>query len=151
MPVIIVGADAPPGPQIAALLGERGGEVRAFVSEPGVAGALRSHGVKVATGDISDASHVGGAALGCHSAVLVAPAATDGREMAFAVDPAGVVAGWATAMAEAGVVRIIWVSEDEEPGSLRAAAPQFAAVDTRGRSGAEVAADVAAADDAAAG
>ncbi len=109
MPVIVVGADTPTGEAIVGALLRRQGEVRAFVSDPAAGVRLREAGAKVALGDVSDASHVAGASLNCFTAVLVTRAATDRRERAFAAAPEAVYAGWAEALADAGVRRAIWV------------------------------------------
>ena len=84
MPVIVVGADTPVGLSIVSALIEPDREVRAFVTDPDVSASLKAQGVKVALGDVSDPSHVGGACLNCFSAVLVTEAARDDRERAFA-------------------------------------------------------------------
>lgn len=115
MPVIVVGADTPAGRAVVEALTPRPGEVRAFVSDPVVAEALRARGVKVAVGDVSDASHLEGAAADAFCAVLLVEAARDGRERAFAPDEAGVVAAWAEAIVAAGVRRAIWVGLDAPP------------------------------------
>lgn len=109
MPVIVVGADTPIGRPIVDALLEPDREVRAFVSDIGVAEDLRRVGVKVALGDVSDPSHIGAACLNCFSAVLVTEAARDARERAFAPSPERVIQGWADAVAEAAVSRVIWV------------------------------------------
>jgi len=114
MPVIVIGADTPVGAAIVEVLATEDREVRAFVSDPAAAGELRRRGIKTALGDVSDGSHVGGAALNCFDAVLVGQAATDGRERSFAADPAGVAAAWAEGLADAGVRRAIWVVADPE-------------------------------------
>ena len=108
MPVIVIGGDTPVGRAIVHRLTERTGDVRAFVSSADEATTLRSRGVKVAVGDLSDDSHVREAAAGAFCAVLVTEAATDGRELAFAA-PGEVVAGWLRATEEAGVTRVIVV------------------------------------------
>ena len=148
MPVIVIGADTEVGDQIIAALLPRDGEVRAFVSDVGAAGALKRMGVKVAIGDISDGSHVGAAALHTFTAVAITLAAGDGRETAFADDAAGVFKQWADGIREAGVTRVIVVGEDPD-GVLTSAAPEAAVVPGEGRSGDEVAAEVARLDDAA--
>ena len=84
MPVMIIGADTTLGPAIVDALAVRGGEVRAFVSTVEVVDALRAKRVKTALGDISDGTHVGGAALTAFVAVVIAEAASDDRERAFA-------------------------------------------------------------------
>jgi putative NADH-flavin reductase len=110
MPVIVVGADTPVGEEIIEALLEPEREVRAFVSSADTATELRRKGVKVATGDVSDLSHVEGASLNCFSAVLIAEAAHDGRQRAFASTPSAVLDGWASAVR--GVQRVIWVGID---------------------------------------
>lgn len=153
VPVIVVGADTPQGRPIVEALLERAGEVRAFVSDPAAAADLKEFGVKVAVGDVSDPSHVGGATLQVFSAVAVAAAARDRRPRAFADDPEDVLATWAQAFADAGVRRVIYVDDRPTPRiveAFRRAVPEVATVDTRDRSHAEVAARVAALDDIAA-
>ena len=153
MPAIVVGADHPLGGAIIAALGSREGEVRAFVSDPQTGATLKEQGIKVATGDVSDASHVGGASLNAFTAVLVMAAAVDGRETAFADDPAGVYRAWAEGVRAGGVRRVIWVDTPATPvpeGLLKASAPETAVVTGGGRPPAEVAAEVARLDDAAA-
>ena len=109
MPVIVVGADTPVGLSVVSALIEPDREVRAFVTDAEVGTSLKAQGVKVALGDVSDPSHVGGACLNCFSAVLVTEAARDERERAFARDPLTVLEGWAEAAREADVARVIWV------------------------------------------
>lgn len=115
MPVIVVGADTGNGRAIVEALVEPDREVRAFVSDIGAAEELRTMGVKVALGDVSDPSHVGGACTRCFTAVLVTEAATDGRERSFADGPDEVLAGWAEAVGDAGVTRVIWVGDGSYP------------------------------------
>ncbi|UCG40921.1 MAG: NAD(P)H-binding protein [Acidimicrobiia bacterium] len=110
MPVIVIGADTPGGEEIVTRLLAREGQVRAFVTDRSVADRLKPLGVKVATGDVSDDSHVGAAATRCFSAVLLTTAASDDRERSFATTPERVIEGWRNAMSEAGVRRAIWVS-----------------------------------------
>ena len=127
MPVIVVGADTSLGEAIThALVGE-GGEVRAFVTSLDAAERLKERGVKVAIGDVSDASHIAGAAYQTFCAVLIAEAATDGRERAFAPDRTGVIAAWVEALEEAAPTRAIWVT-DEAPGEKALAATSESAV-----------------------
>jgi hypothetical protein len=90
-----------------------GREVRAFVTDPEVAGRIRGSGAKVALGDLSDSSHVEAACMHCFTAVLVTEAARDQRERAFAEEADQVLQGWAGAVAAAGVTRVIWVGDDE--------------------------------------
>ncbi|MEX0757423.1 MAG: NAD(P)H-binding protein [Acidimicrobiia bacterium] len=115
MPVIVVGADTAVGRAIVDALLEPDREVRAFVSDLGAAEELREQGVKVALGDVSDPSHVGGACTRCFSAVLITEAATDDRERSFARTPGAVLAGWVEAVQDAQVTRVIWVGEGAIP------------------------------------
>jgi len=145
MPVIVIGADHPLGAVVIARLSQPGREVRAFVTSPEAAERLRSTGVKVALGDISDASHVSGACLNCFSAVMIGEAARDGREISFAQSPDEVWQGWAQALTEARVRRAIWVMEGSSPpGGVE----EVATVSAGGRGPADVAEEVAALDDA---
>ena len=114
MPVIVIGADTAVGEAAVEKIVPAAAEVRAFISDLQQADTLRSHGVKVAIGDVSDSSHVEAAALNCFCAVLVAEAATDGRERSFASDAQAVWEGWAAAVRNAGVNRTIWVSTQAE-------------------------------------
>ncbi len=115
MPVIVVGADTPAGEKIIDEVIAPDREVRAFVSDPATGVRFRQAGVKVALGDVSDASHVSGACLRCHTAVLVCEAARDGREISFATDADEVLTQWAQAVSEAGVRRVIWVANHPVP------------------------------------
>lgn len=145
MPVIVVGADTAVGEKIIAGVAGADREVRAFVSDPSYGARLKEKGIKVALGDISDASHVSGACLRCHTAVLVCEAAHDGREISFAADARELFAHWAQAVAEAGVQRVIWVADHPVPTT---ATPEQATVDSR-LSLPEIAEKVATLDDAA--
>jgi len=150
MPVVVVGADTPLGARVVAALAGRAGEIRAFVSDEAAGAALRERGLKVAVGDVSDASHVGAAALGCFAAVLVEACTTDGRALDFAADPAAVIDAWAGALSEAGVRRIIWLGGAAgPPPPVRRAAPEVAGVRTDLLSAEAAAAEVARLDDAA--
>ncbi len=149
MPVIVIGADTEIGEAIVEALLPRRGEVRAFVSDPDAAARLKERGVKVAVGDVSDASHVGGAALNTFSAVLVPEAATDARERSFAAGASQVFAMWAEALGDAGVHRAIWLAAEDLESLPIATAPEVAIVATAGRAHADVAADVASLDEAA--
>ena len=113
--MIVVGADTPAGESILAQARPTEREVRVFVTDEPKAQHLKSLGYKVATGDVSDESHVEGAALRCFSAVLIVEAATDDRERSFADTPENVLRGWARAVANAGVRRVIWVTGEEIP------------------------------------
>lgn len=147
MPVIVVGADTPMGETIMDALLPRDGEVRAFVTSERVAADLKARGVKVAIGDVSDGSHVGGAALNAFCAVLVEAAAADSRERSFAADADEVAAAWIEGLNDAAVTRAIFVGSDP-PDAARLKA-EFAVVDPAGLSPTEVAARVAELEDAA--
>ena len=133
MPVILIGADTATGMAIASSLLPRDGEVRAFVTDPEAAAALKQLGAKVAIGDVSDGSHVGGAALNCFCAILVAEAAEDERDRAFAASPDEVIAGWVVGVAEAAVTRVIWVGAEPAPEAVRAVGAEFVSVVTTDR------------------
>jgi putative NADH-flavin reductase len=148
MPVIVVGADTEVGHAVLAALAGRDGEVRAFVSDPAQAEALRRQRVKVAVGDVSDGSHVGGAALGAFCAVLLEAAAADERERSFAATPDAVIAAWADGLSDARVHRVIWVGSRPVPEALRAAAAEVAGVPSAGRTSDAIATDVARLDEA---
>jgi uncharacterized protein YbjT (DUF2867 family) len=142
MPVIVLGADTTIGEAIVGALVSRGGEIRAFVTDPARAAALRAQGVKVAVGDLSDGSHVTAAAHDAFSAVLVGAAASDGRPLAFANDTTEVLEAWAEALREAGVQRAIWVDDSGlvfPVGSI----PEVTVVDPAGRADQDVARRVA--------
>ena len=126
MPVIVVGADTEAGRVVLEALLEPGREVRAFVSDAKVAVELRALGAKVALGDVSDDTHIEGAATNCFSAVLITQAASDGRERAFATSPEKVLEGWARAVAAVAVTRVIWVGTGELPDTKT---PETATVD----------------------
>ena len=126
MPVIVVGADTEAGRNVVEALLDPDREVRAFVSDPNVAAQLRAQGVKVAIGDVSDDTHIEGAATNCFSAVLMTEAASDDRERAFSTGPEKVLEGWARAVAAVGVTRVIWVGSGELPHTKT---PEMATVD----------------------
>lgn len=115
MPVIVVGADTDIGERILDGLHDPEREIRVFVSDESRGLQMRERGYKVALGDVSDESHVEAAATRCFSAVLVAEAARDTRERSFADDPATVLRGWANAVRNSQVSRVIWVIEEEHP------------------------------------
>lgn len=142
MPVLVVGADHPLGEVIARKLAAPDREVRAFISSVDSHGALRSLGIKVAIGDLSDESHVEAAASSCFTVVFVEPALGDGRDLAFAA-PEAAAQGWANAAAGAGVKRVIWVGRGVPPVK----APEMAAVSVDDRSPEAVAEEVAFLDD----
>ncbi|HSM01938.1 MAG TPA: NAD(P)H-binding protein [Acidimicrobiia bacterium] len=145
MPVIVIGADSPLGTAIADTLSGRGGERRAFVTSLEAADRLRDAGFKVAVGDVSDWTHVEGASMGAFTAVLVAEAAADGRELAFAATPEKAVDSWLQAVQDAEVNRVVLVG----PGRESPGGSEWAVVDPTGRSPADVAAEVARLDEAA--
>jgi len=149
MPAIVIGADTDLGYRVAAALTQRQGEVRAFVTDPASADPLRRLGIKVAVGDVSDGSHIEGAAHDAFSAVLMAEAALDDRERSFAVSYAALVEAWASGLADAGVSRVIWVGPDPIPPRI-ADHHESASVDTGALTPDEVAAEAARLDDLAA-
>ena len=145
MPVIVIGADTPHGAAIVATLQPASGELRVFVTDPD-AGETYRNASKVAVGDVSDGSHVGGAAIGAFCAVAVVAAATDGRERHFATDTPAVLAQWADGLRDAGVRRVIAVGKTEdipETNPLTTVATQYGFVETSGRDTAAIAAEVA--------
>lgn len=115
MPLIVVGADTGHGEAILRRLEGLEREVRAFVTDEAKGLELRDRGFKVATGDVSDESHVEAASLRCFSAVLIAEAASDSRETAFASSAEAVLSGWARAVSSSRVNRVIWVTDEEPP------------------------------------
>lgn len=115
MPVIVVGADTEKGRALIDGLVAPGREVRAFVSDPDAVAPLKSLGVKVALGDVSDEGHVQGSLTNCFTAVLITEAARDARERSFAKSEEQVLRGWASAAAASGVTRVIWVHEGDVP------------------------------------
>ncbi|HEY6627430.1 MAG TPA: NAD(P)H-binding protein [Acidimicrobiia bacterium] len=115
MPVIVIGADTGAGLAISTELANPGREVRAFVSDPVIAGDLKRMGVKVALGDVSDDSHIEAAAMHCFTAILVTEAARDDRERSFAKSEADVLEAWARAVSNAKVNRVIWVYDGAAP------------------------------------
>ncbi len=144
MPVIVIGADTPLGDAITGALSAGGGEVRAFVSSPEVARRLRKAGVKAAVGDVSDASHVGAAAIGCFSAIVIPEAAFDNRERSFADSAADIIAGWALALSEASVQRLIWVEDSRVSiGDLERSTSEVVTVATDRRTPQQIATEVA--------
>lgn len=152
MPVIVVGADTELGASVLDALLPREGEVRAFVTSPDVGATLKDRSVKVAIGDVSDGSHIGGAALNAFCAVLIPDAAADERERSFAQTPEAVVSAWAEGLEDASVTRAIWIEDGTVPGGadvIRQAVSQFASVSAANRSAHEVASEVAALEDAA--
>ena len=131
---------------VATALTTRDGEVRAFVTDPAAAHPLRELGIKVAVGDVSDASHIEGAAHDAFSAVLMAEAASDERERSFASSYDEVVAAWRQGVGGAGVKRIIWIGPEPMPGSAGAGI-ESASIDSGALSPGEVASEAVRLDD----
>jgi len=145
VPVIVIGADTSIGKAITAALAVRDGEVRAFVSDASAALLLRNDGVKVAVGDVSDGSHIEGAASGCFSAVVIPEAALDRRERSFTDSPPTTVATWVSALSDASVRRLIWLEDSRVAAPIDHSARstiQVVVVDTTQRPSAEIAAEV---------
>lgn len=145
MPVIVIGADTQDGAAIVAALRPASGEVRVFVTDAD-AGQRYRNASKVAVGDVSDGSHVGGAAIGAFCAIAIVAAAGDDRERHFATNPAAVLAQWADGLREAGVRRVIAVGsvgDIPSPNPLAAVAAQYGFVDTTGKDHATIASEVA--------
>jgi nucleoside-diphosphate-sugar epimerase len=128
MPVIVIGADTPIGDAIVDALLPNAVEVRAFISDETRTIEFKQRGTKVATGDVSDASHVEGASMRCFCAVLVIEAATDDRERSFAPDGATVTAGWAEAIRASGIRRAIWVGSAEAVAEVPQSVDEVAVV-----------------------
>lgn len=126
MPLILVGADTPIGAAILERFHRPEREIRVFVTNETKARELKERGFKVATGDVSDESHVEAASLRCFTAVMVTDAATDDRERSFASTRDEVLAGWARAVTNSGVQRVIWVTGADHPTTR---APESAEVD----------------------
>ena len=135
MPVIVVGADTEVGRAVATALSGNVAELRAFVTDVSEAPSLKASGIKVAVGDVSDDSHVSGAAYRTFCAILVAEAAVDARERSFASDSQDVVVAWGRALDQAGTTRAIWIGSGTlDPTPVRDAVEEFAFVDPSGRS-----------------
>lgn len=146
MPVIVVGADTALGEAAVAALAPNASELRVFVSDASAIDGLKAQGAKVAVGDVSDGSHIGGAALNAFCAVLIATAASDDRERSFASTPRAVIQAWAEGLRDAGVRRAIWVDDGSVSDAvdiLAGAAAEFAAVEAAARPPAEIAAEIA--------
>lgn len=145
MPVIVVGADTDLGAAIVDALLPQAAELRAFVSDVRAAQRLKARGVKVAIGDVSDDTHVGGAALDTFCAILVADAAADERERSFASSPGEVASAWAAALDAAGTKRAIWVGDAAtETETLRSAMGEFSLVEVRDRAVEDIVAETVA-------
>ena len=115
MPMIVVGADTKVGEALLERLDASAREIRVFVTDEARGLELKDAGFKVATGDVSDESHVEGAATRCFSAVLISEAAHDDRERSFADSAADVLEGWAKAVSNSKVTRVIWVTDGDYP------------------------------------
>ena len=151
MPVLVIGADTDLGHAIVPALQPASGEIRLFASEPDPVAAYRSF-AKVAVGDISDGSHVGGAAIGAFCAIVIAAAAHDERERHFAEDAGELFAQWADGLADAGIGRVIVVGTRQElpqPVHLDRIGAEYVFVDVAGRELGETVAAVTAAESAA--
>ncbi len=146
MPVIVIGADTEYGLAVAEALTARRGEVRAFVTDPASAPQLRELGIKVAVGDVSDASHIEGAAHRAFSAVVIAEAGLDRRERSFAASHDDLLEAWARGLQDAGVTRIIWMGADDRPPAALLGA-ECVAIDIRSQSPREAAAEAVRIDD----
>ena len=151
MPVLVVGADTELGHAIVPALQPASGEIRLFASDPKAVAGYRSF-AKVAVGDISDGTHVGGAAIGAFCAIVITAAAHDERERHFAHNTEELFKQWAEGLADAGISRVIVVgSRDGLPDRvhLDAIGAEYSLIDTTGVAPAEVIAAVVAAESAA--
>jgi hypothetical protein len=151
MPVIVIGADTAIGAAIVAALRPASGEIRVFVTDP-YAGDGYRNATKVAVGDLSDGTHVGGAAMGAFCAIAIMEAASDARERHFAADPPAVLAQWADGLSEADVSRVIAVgraADSPEPNPLERVTQQYRFVDTSDRDVVDIATEIAAVEAAA--
>ncbi|MDJ0663299.1 MAG: NAD(P)H-binding protein [Acidimicrobiia bacterium] len=145
MPVLVIGADTRLGHAIVPALQPASGEIRLFASDPEAVDGYRSF-AKVAVGDISDGTHVGGAAIGAFCAIVIVAAAHDERERHFARDAEELFAQWADGLADAGIRRVIVVgSDDELPERVRLdeIGAEYVFVSTSGRDTGAILADVA--------
>lgn len=148
MPVIVIGADTPLGEVIIEGLMPRESEVRAFVSDVDKGLELRRRGAKVAIGDLSDGSHVGGAATRAFCAIFVASSASDDRERSFADTPLEVYRQWRDGLADSGIKRILWVDENPPPPFIADSAPETVHVDVSAKTPQQVSEEVARLEDA---
>lgn len=146
MPVIVVGADTEIGHAIVPMLRPASGEIRLFASDADAVARYRDF-AKIAIGDISDGTHVGGAAIGAFCAIVITTAAHDERERHFAASPNELFAQWADGLADAGVSRVIVVGPlPPDSGPLSQVCADYIDVDSVGKSLHEVAATVATAE-----
>ncbi len=148
MPVILIGADTELGHAIVPELRPASGEIRLFSSSEEAVARYRPF-AKVAVGDISDGTHVGGAAIGAFCAIVIATAAHDNRERHFAATPVDLFAQWSDGLADANVSRVIVVGaahEIPDPVGLDNVGAEYIVVDTAGKSPAQIVAEVVAAE-----
>jgi hypothetical protein len=135
MPVLVIEADTDLGHAIVPALRPASGEVRLFASD--AAAVARYRGVaKVAVGDISDGTHVGGAATGAFCAIVIAAAAHDERERYFAAGTRELFRQWADGLAESGISRVIVVGDPPqvpEPDPLSTVCADYHLVATANR------------------
>ncbi len=146
MPVIVVGADTEIGHAIVPVLRPASGEIRLFASDAEAVARYRDF-AKIAVGDISDGSHVGGAAIGAFCAIIITTAAHDDRERYFAADSDELFAQWADGLTDAGVSRVIVVGpRPPVAGVLSRVCDDYLAVDSTDKPLQEIASIVAAAE-----
>ncbi len=147
MPVIVIGADSELGHAIVPALRPASGEIRLFASDEDPVTQYRPF-TKVAVGDISDGTHVGGAAIGAFCAIVIAAAAHDERERHFVSDAEELFNQWADGLSDAGIGRVILVGASAEIPAHRLdqIGAEFIHVDTRGHNPDQVASLVAAAE-----
>lgn len=151
MPVLVVGADTELGHAIVPALQPASGEIRLFASDPEAVAGYRDF-AKVAVGDVSDGTHVGGAAIGAFCAIVITAAARDERERHFVHSTDELFQQWADGLADAGISRVIVVgNRDDLPDRvhLDAIDAEYWLIDTTGLTMAEVIAAVVTAESAA--
>lgn len=135
MPVIIIGADSAIGHALIPALRPDASELRLFASDAAAVAEYRDF-AKVAIGDISDGTHIGGAAIGAFCAVVIATAAHDERDRYFAPTTGALFAQWADGLADAGVQRVIVIgtgNEIPDPDPLRTIVDDYHHAETSGR------------------
>ena len=149
MPVIVIGADTDLGHAIVPALRPASGEIRVFASSAEAVARYRPV-IKAAVGDISDGTHVGGAAIGAFCAIVIAAAAYDDRERYFAETPQALFEQWASGLADAGISRVIVVGADPEVPEHRLdrIGAEYIRIQTEGRDLTSIADLVAAAEGA---
>ncbi len=143
MPVIVIGADTELGHAVIPALHPASGEIRLFASNPDAVAGYRGV-AKVAVGDISDGTHVGGAAIGAFCAIVIAAVAHDDRERYFAANPMALFAQWAAGLADADIGRVVLVGRPSEvpEHTLDNIGAEFVFIDTTGKDAAQIAAYV---------